>query len=315
VYINIERYKITTCGSTEIFIKQLNDYITYRKYNCDVCDIMPYIISNALSLYIIIVECRNGVLNYHKIGENNLYRDMCVIYKDNDHYDSIVIRKETICDKPELDVHIKNSLEENTNTFLRKTYTNSEDNINIVPCEEAIHDKYNLNVKVTNAVDKKKSFAKGKKNKKCNCNIDKLHMCLCKMKSKFKKHNGLNIAHINCRSLLPKLDEISYIMNSANVNVLCLTETWLDDTVCDSDIFIDGYTLFRNDRGGRGGGVAIYVQNNVKFLDRSITLQNEIEAVFVEVETQSNDPNILLSCIYRPPNSSPEIYDSIVDYI
>jgi exonuclease III len=279
VNANIDRYEITTCGSKEIFIKQLDDYIKYRKYNCDVCDIMPYIISNALSISLFIVECRNNVLNYHLIGENT-DNEVCLIYKKNDHYDSIVPYNR---DALNVD-YIRNDSENN----------------------EMEQCKVNRKQNVTKEILRKEKI-------RCNCNDP--HICICKMKAKFDKHHGFNIAQINCRSLFPKLDEIAYMITKAKIDILCLTETWLDESVLDSDILIDGYMLFRKDRGGRGGGVAIYVRDNINFIDRSVTLHNGVEAVLVEIVSRTKNPNILLTCMYRPPNCSADIFDNIVDYI
>jgi exonuclease III len=224
---------------------------------------------------IIIIEYRNDILNYHYIGDN-AHSELCIIYKKNDHYDSIVP--------------------------MHTSRVNHNQKRALKTCNESY----------TRVHTKGISFDQ---NMSCKCKNENVHLCICKMKAKFKKHSGLNISHINCRSLFPKLEEISYIIYCAKVDILCLTETWLDESICDNDIMIDGYTLFRKDREGRGGGVAIYVRNDVNFIDKSVTLKNDIEAVLIEVVTKTNDPNILLSCLYRPPNSSTEIFDNIVDYI
>ena len=36
------------------------------------------------------------------------------------------------------------------------------------------------------------------------------------------------------------------------------TETWIDNSIKDSQIFPRGYTIFRNDRNFSGGGVLIH---------------------------------------------------------
>ena len=46
---------------------------------------------------------------------------------------------------------------------------------------------------------------------------------------------------------------------SENADIVAITETWLNATILDSEINIDGYTLLRKDRidNKRGGGVAL----------------------------------------------------------
>jgi len=48
---------------------------------------------------------------------------------------------------------------------------------------------------------------------------------------------------------------------------LTLSETWLDDTVPDDEVFSVecGYSLFRHDRNQHGGGVAILLSNRVPY--------------------------------------------------
>ena len=53
-----------------------------------------------------------------------------------------------------------------------------------------------------------------------------------------------------------------------NTGIVCLTETWLDDTVADSAVELPGYSHFRVDRSkqltgkGKGGGVCVYVKDS-----------------------------------------------------
>ena len=65
------------------------------------------------------------------------------------------------------------------------------------------------------------------------------------------KHSklGLNIAHINIQSLLPKTDQVCFIMHDNNIHILCITETMFDDTVSNNELSVEGFSLLRNDRG------------------------------------------------------------------
>ena len=52
-----------------------------------------------------------------------------------------------------------------------------------------------------------------------------------------QKCGGVQIAHLNCYSVLPHKQEIFNLMCDAQIDVLALSETWLDDTVSDHEIF------------------------------------------------------------------------------
>ena len=67
----------------------------------------------------------------------------------------------------------------------------------------------------------------------------------------------VRLAHLNVRSLLPKLQEITDLLINQGIDVLVLTETWLDQRV-HHGIKFDGYSISRYDRDGRGGGGAQY---------------------------------------------------------
>ncbi len=88
----------------------------------------------------------------------------------------------------------------------------------------------------------------------------------------------LRVSHLNIRSLISlssvgthpadqryiKMDEI-YLKQvpKFKTQIITLSETWLDKSVPDSDIILEGYTIFRHDRNRAGGGVAIYVTENL----------------------------------------------------
>ena len=68
------------------------------------------------------------------------------------------------------------------------------------------------------------------------------------------------IINTNSQSLVPKIDELTLYLKNNNVDIACITETWLKSTVPSSIINIDGYDVLRNDRRDDviGGGVCIH---------------------------------------------------------
>ena len=62
------------------------------------------------------------------------------------------------------------------------------------------------------------------------------------------KEGELSIFHLNTRSMRHKLDYIESICNEADI--ICLTETHLDQNITNDGIFIEGYCKdpFRKDR-------------------------------------------------------------------
>lgn len=118
-----------------------------------------------------------------------------------------------------------------------------------------------------------------------------------------KQKKGVQICHINAQSLRPKIDEFRWIFQHSNVDIICVSETWLDQSTPDGLISLQGYKIFRSDRPLRcGGGVAIYVRNGItcKFCCKSES-NDKIEHLFLEILSSGN--KMLVGCVYRPNNS------------
>ena len=96
-----------------------------------------------------------------------------------------------------------------------------------------------------------------------------------------------------------KIDSFQSFVYSSDYNIICVTETWLTDQLSNTEILPTNYTLFRNDRHSRGGGVLIAVSNDVP--SRLITCHTDIELLSVEINLS---PKLLVVCLYIPPNCS-----------
>ena len=135
------------------------------------------------------------------------------------------------------------------------------------------------------------------RNEPQNSNVDNLDFYEC-----FKK-KGLHFVHVNARSILPKISELRLIAANSKAAVIGVSETWLDDSVNDSEVSIDNYNIYRKDRSRNGGGVCVYVRSDFAFNTRS-DLQNEgIEAVWIDLILPKTKP-ILICIAYRPPKQS-----------
>lgn len=80
--------------------------------------------------------------------------------------------------------------------------------------------------------------------------------------------NKLNICHINVQSLsarsFSKFEELKLTFTQSKADIICFTETWLDNSIADSMICIEGYQLIRNDRNRRGGGICVYFRKGLQ---------------------------------------------------
>lgn len=123
-----------------------------------------------------------------------------------------------------------------------------------------------------------------------------------------KQKLGLKICHINAQSLKNKIDEFRYIFEQSDIDIICVSETWFNNSIMDSIVGLNNYKIYRCDRKTPCGGVAIYVKNSItsklctKLLDTTTDsdrlLHNKIEFLFIEV--YSGTQTILVGSVYRP---------------
>lgn len=84
------------------------------------------------------------------------------------------------------------------------------------------------------------------------------------------------------------------------MNVFAVTETWLKPYVSRRSVEIPGFRFCRNDRIGlRGGGVGIYILNNIKYKKVfHVSDAGTCESLFVELYI--NNVTLLFGLIYLP---------------
>jgi len=83
------------------------------------------------------------------------------------------------------------------------------------------------------------------------------------------------------------MDELRLFCDEHKPRIVTINETWLDDSFTDAEITLPGYNVMRKDRDENGGGVAVYIaeQLNYSRLDESaIQTQNDnFESIWFEV--------------------------------
>ena len=113
----------------------------------------------------------------------------------------------------------------------------------------------------------------------------------------------LRICQVNARSLLAdtRLLDLQILTEVHNIDVLCVTETWLTSRHADSAVSLKGYQPpLRFDRPSRrGGGAAVYLRHGLTAL--SISLSGELEAVALRLFL-GNRSMLDLVCLYCPPD-------------
>ncbi len=119
--------------------------------------------------------------------------------------------------------------------------------------------------------------------------------------------------HINAQSLISSLDAVKLLIIDRKIDVLCISETWLQANTSDSYVEIPNYKIFRCDNGG-GAGVCMYVRRafspSVSNLD--VPRTTGVEDVWVKIQCRKW-PAIITGCVYRHPKALATSFDYIQD--
>lgn len=113
--------------------------------------------------------------------------------------------------------------------------------------------------------------------------------------------SGIKIGHQNFRSLRNKVPVLFNLLNDEELDILCITETWL--TMNEPFPVPSGYELRRKDCQSKGGRVSIIHRKHLKIKPVTIPTDdwispNSLEYLFFNVQ-MGMCPSFLLCVLYR----------------
>lgn len=112
------------------------------------------------------------------------------------------------------------------------------------------------------------------------------------------KMQKLKIATWNGRGITRKASEIEYFLNSYNIEVMLIQETWLKEK---TPFELQNYQVYREYRKiGKGGGTAIAVKKTLKHKKIPTNPLEIIEAVIIEILDQEGKELYLISAHKKP---------------
>jgi len=98
-----------------------------------------------------------------------------------------------------------------------------------------------------------------------------------------------------------KLHILQDITYSYDLDIICLAETWLNDTVSNNEILPIGYNIHRKDRLNQvGSGVLVAVKST--YTSCELCVSTDLEVVLVEIKINRSKKLLFIVC-YRPPKA------------
>ena len=116
--------------------------------------------------------------------------------------------------------------------------------------------------------------------------------------------------HTNCQSGMNKRSEINDLIDSMNPHILALTEFGASTTVMDSELGVEGYSLYRGNhsdgKGGLGRGAALYISDALNHSACPLFDDVVYDCSAWSCIKMLSGKKLLVGVVYRSPNSSEE---------
>ena len=125
---------------------------------------------------------------------------------------------------------------------------------------------------------------------------------------------NFKIVHYNINSILAndRIEHLTDICRTLRIDVLILSESKVDQTIPNSLITIPGYhEPLRHDRNRHGGGVLMYIAENLAYQQRSELQSNNYEHLWADIRI--NNQIFAINGLCRPPNEDAESHKHFLE--
>ena len=126
-----------------------------------------------------------------------------------------------------------------------------------------------------------------------------MHASTLKRKNRNNLHSKakpipIKMLTVNFQSIKSKQGQVKNLVESTKPDFVLRTETWIDPSITDNQIFPPNYNIYRNDRNIQGGGVLIAI--NSDHLSTPVpALQTNCEIVWNKISLAGNKDMYLAS--------------------
>jgi exonuclease III len=130
----------------------------------------------------------------------------------------------------------------------------------------------------------------------------------------YPRLKSFKIGQLNITSLVKHVEELRIFIHEQPIDILCINEIRLDNSISSAEVEICCYEIVRRDRNRNGGDVASYLRNNIPYVERSDLIPENVEALCLGIRKPKSKP-VLLSTWYRPPDSNIELLECFENFL
>ena len=88
--------------------------------------------------------------------------------------------------------------------------------------------------------------------------------------------------------LSPKIDEVRVAICNANLDFICITETWLKNHIANNFVLVSGYNIICRDRvTSNHGGICMYVRDSIRYDVLSDLMDENFEVPWVKIRPKA----------------------------
>ena len=104
-----------------------------------------------------------------------------------------------------------------------------------------------------------------------------------------------SFAHLNARSLFTDFALFQDHVMLYDYSIIGVSETWLHNGIPDSAVDITNYSIVRQDRATRAGGVAVYIKSDIEYSTILIESKEFIEQIWLKTKISNK---VLIIALY-----------------
>lgn len=119
------------------------------------------------------------------------------------------------------------------------------------------------------------------------------------------------IANLNVNSLPSKFEEIKEWLTNRAFDILSIQETKIDRSFPNSQFYVNGYKLFRRDRTKGGGGLAVFIRDNIAATCKK-GITTSVESLLFDLHIGQR--RFALVSAYKPPSVNSATFRTELTY-